>query len=453
MAVLGSVAQKAFSVTRLGITTPDFTGTQGQISHVGGEATTAAGTKMSPEGALRVAAVWIAVTVIADEVSSLVAKLIRREDAKREPVRPPELAALWGKPNPDQTAMGITATECLSLMLWGNTYTMLGWTNGGALDVRWPIDPNGVKLERTSDMGIRLISQGQGELVNRPGRRPEFLHIPLFTLPGRMMGLSPVEMAANLLGLSAAYDLTAARLMGRGMNPTAVLTVGEPVERDAAAELSRRMERVHGGSDNSGRVVVVGGKDIKLERLTMSMADAEFIEQRQDVFQVVMALFRVPPTVAGMVDKPSTWGTGVAEFARGLERFTLRPVVQRFQVAYEDAILRWVDEQLQYRMVFDSLLSASPKERTEIQRLNLMNGMTSVERVLAQNDEPPFEEGETVYSSLAFADRDLARLRQQAETVAALVRAGFDPAQSLAAVGLEGIDHLGPLPVTVQSGE
>src|SRR5690606_7688758 len=103
-----------------------------------------------------------------------------------------------------------------------------------------------------------------------------------------------------------------------------------------------------------------------LERLTMSMVDAEFVAQNELVFKMLLAFWRVPPTVAGMVDQPSTWGTGVAEFSRGLERFTLRPITNRRQSSTEKYITQHVDPLLQYRYKYDSLMSASPKERTEI---------------------------------------------------------------------------------------
>ncbi|GIW15678.1 MAG: hypothetical protein KatS3mg063_1531 [Tepidiforma sp.] len=48
----------------------------------------------------------------------------------------------------------------------------------------------------------------------------------------------------------------------------------------------------------------------------------------------------------------------MAELARGLERFTLRPIARRLEAAIEDGVLRWVDEGLQYRLRFDALPSA-----------------------------------------------------------------------------------------------
>lgn len=428
-------ARKGFSITT--DRSIAFSGVNGQIDMSG--STTVAGVNISEQGALRIAAVWIANTLIADEVSSLVFKLIERDDKQRRPVQPEALKPLWHMPNPDQTVQDWLATSCLSLTLHGMSVTMPGWRNDGSLGVLWPVDPGRCSFERLPDQGVKLTVTGQGVLENHPDQRPEFMMIPLYRLPGQLVPMSPVRYAAELLGLGKAYDNAAATLAGRGFNPAAILTFGEPIEPEVAEKFSANLSSIHGGSGNRGKVAVIGGTEPKLQPFTMSMADAQFIAQNDRVFALTMALWRVPPTVVGMVDKPSTWGTGVAEFARGLERFTLRPIVQRLQAGVETHLVRWVDEGLQWRGRFDSLLSAAPKDRTEIQRLALMNGMTSVERVLAQNDEPPFGDDETTFSALSQAtdeDRTLDRLKKQADAASALVRAGVDQAAAFAAVGL-----------------
>ncbi len=429
-----------------------FSGELGEIDMT--TSATLSGASISEKTALRIAAVWIANTLIADEVSSLVFKLIERDDKKRLPVQPESLRPLWDMANPDQATNEWIATSSLSLTLWGDSLTQLGWLSNGSLGRMWPIDPSNVQRTRLDDQGIRLTVPGQGVLENHPGARPEFMSIPLFRLPGQLTPMSPVKYAAELLGLGASYDRMAALLAGRGFNPAAILTFGAGIEDEVAEKFSARLTRLHGGASNRGKVAVIGGTDPKLQPFSMSLADAQFMAQNDRVFSLTMALWRVPPTVVGMVDKPSTWGTGVAEFARGLERFTLRPIVQRLQTGVETYITKWVDPGLQWRGRFDSLLSAAPKDRAEIQRLNLANGMTSEERVLAQNDEPPFDEEETRYSPLSQAtvvDRNLARLRQQAEVYGTLIRSGVTPDAAAAVAGFdpETLVSLGLRPVTL----
>lgn len=436
MPAIGGLLEKAFSRPSVA-----FSGSRGQITH--------SEHSLSGEGALRVAAVWIATTVLADEVASMASRLIVRDDRERRPVRPADFAPLWDKPNRDQTLFGWKATTTLSMVLQGVSYTRVNWTNGMAVEELWPLNADDCTLRRHSSGGLELDVPGKNPLVNEPGKLPQFMMIPLYQLAGVLEPVSPVRMAASLLGLSREYDATAQKFAKRGFNPSAVLTSDEFLEAADAEKLSARLDRLHGGSAGGG-VAVLGGKDLKLQPWTMSMADAEFIAQRKDVFNTLLAMWRVPATVAGMVDKPSTWGTGVAEFSRGLERFTLRPLVKRLEAGVEDAITKWaVPDPLQWRFKFESLLSANPKDQVDIERRMLMSGMTSVQRILAQHDEEPFGEDETVFTELALAtqeDRQLQRLQRRAEAYNSLVRAGvtaesaaqltgFDPSQ-LATTGV-----------------
>lgn len=445
-----AAARKAFSIsTNRNIS---FSGVNGEIDMT--SSLTRSGVAVDEKGALRIAAVWIATTLLADEVGGLVFKLIAKDDRERRPVEPPELAPLWDMPNPDQTPFGFRSTMTLSMLLAGVSLTQIGWLQNGSVGRLWPIDPTKVSYERLSDDGVRITAYGQGTLENHPGARPEFMMIPLYQFPGQLEPVSPVRQSAEMLGLGAAYDRLAANLAGRGFNPAAVLTFSEQMPDEIAAKYSANLTRLHGGASNAGKVAVLGGPDPKLQTFQMSLADAQFMAQNDRVFALTMALWRVPPTVVGMVDKPSTWGTGVAEFARGLERFTTRPLVQRIQDAVETYITRWVDPGLQWRGRFDSLLSAAPRDRTAIQIQQLMNGTSSVERILAQNDEPPFGEDETRFSPLSQAsseDRRLARLLQQTNIYGSLIRAGVTPAAAAATAGFDPdtLESLGLRPVTL----
>jgi HK97 family phage portal protein len=420
---------KAFNLVRSASPFPAFSGVNGQIEH-----SLSSRYGFDAAGSLRVAAIWIAITVLADEIASLSYRILKRDDRKRVPQQPPQLKPLWSDdPNDLDSKFSIDNTETISLMTHGASYTMLNW-QGANLVGRWPQPPEACSIT-VEDWGLLLKCIGKGELENRRGAKPQFMYIPLYTLPGEVTPISPIAMAAELAGLSMAYQQTATRLMERGLNPSALVTADEAVDDAAAASIARRLERLHGGARRAGGVAVIGGKGMKLERLGMTLQDAEFIAQNEYVFKTLLAMWRVPPTVAGMVDKPSTWGTGVAEFSRGLERFTLRPIVQRRQSAIQKWITSPVDPSLQVRYIFDSLLSAAPKDRSEIQRQNLMAGLTSVERVQAQNDEPPFEDDETVFSQLSFVTDDTRAFRDQRSRAAAL----GEEAKAVAAMHLAGV--------------
>ncbi len=197
MAAIGELAKaagKAFSISR----NVDFSGSVGQIDMKA--SLTAAGLKTDETGALKIAAAWIACTLIADEIGTLKLKLIERGDRTRTPVRPDSLRALWDRPNVDQTPMEWRVTNALSLALYGVVIGQLGWTRGDELAVTWPIEPTRTKLERADHGGLRLTSAGQGELHNRPGRRPEFFYTPAVAVAGPAGGCEHGALGGGAAG-------------------------------------------------------------------------------------------------------------------------------------------------------------------------------------------------------------------------------------------------------------
>ena len=342
-----------------------------RIQFIGDSYMTTSGKPMTPEGALRVGECWTAVTIIADEVATLPVRMSLESDISKRP-RPWQLDTFWGmEPNPIDNEIDLATMEVLSMALHGFYITYLGWQNSGRLGIRWALDPNQARFEMLEDSGLKLSMSSQGELYNRAGERPQFEFCPMFKLPSNLRPISPVGKAADLLGLSKAYEEVAARFAAKGFSPSALVSTNSDVSPEEAAALSKRLERLHSGSERSGGVAVLGGEDVKLEKLSMSMVDAEFIAQREDVFKRVMSIWRVPPTVAGLVDQPSTWGTGVAEFSRGLQTFTLRPYVKRREKSKRRYITSQIDPDIVVRYPFDDLLSATPTERTEVQAKRL----------------------------------------------------------------------------------
>src|SRR3990167_8766435 len=111
-------ARNAFSISYKD-SNPAFSGVNGQIAHVGGRGTKS-GQKIDEAGSLRGAAIWIACTVLSDEVASLTQRIVLKGDATREPRKQPALRALWSEePNIDQTRFGLDSSETLSMALWG----------------------------------------------------------------------------------------------------------------------------------------------------------------------------------------------------------------------------------------------------------------------------------------------------------------------------------------------
>jgi hypothetical protein len=98
------------------------------------------------------------------------------------------------------------------------------------------------------------------------------------------------------------------------------------------------------------------------------------------------------------------------------------------------------------RINVNGLLRGDFKTRAEAYRVLMESRVLTKEKVRALEDLPQDD------AEVGYLDTQNNRARDpRTEDVAALIRAGFDPAASLVVVGLPPITHTGALPVTVQA--
>lgn len=444
MPALGQAGAKALTIIRNSQTT-DNGGSWWDVLR----STSAAKIDVTQELSLGVVAVYAAVSLIADNCSSLPIRILERGDTTRTPVRPEQFGPLWDKPNNDQTRMTFYEQAFVSLLLWGNSYNYLGWTNGGRLEEMWPIDPARVRMFRDSDKRLRMeiagYAEGRDALINRVGELPQFMHVPAVTLPGRILGLSPIEYARETIGSALAAEQTSGSMLANGLRLDAVIQAKAKLTPDEAKTLGAQFQQRHSGA--SGRTVAVIDQDATIQKLAISPQDAQFVEQMKDHVTQVARLYRIAPHLLGDVEKSTSWGTGMEEQNIMFATLTLRPWLIRFEQAVQDTILAGTKYDM--RFVLDGLLRGSQKDRYAAYQVGLDSGFESPNTVLEKEDRPPIENGDAYRTPLNFATDELRAaqvLKAQAEAAAALVALGLGAAEAATAAGLPGLEFEAPAP-------
>ena len=276
------------------------------------------------------------------------------------------------------------------------------------------------------------------------------LHIPLMTLPGRIKGLSPIAQAAEQIGMTLSSQEHAARFLGDGVHMSGTIETPEPLEKEDAEDLWEGFQKVHAGPSKAGRVGILTG-GAKFNTITIPPAELQFLEQMKYGDRKIATLYGVPPHMVGDVERSTSWGTGIEEQTQGFVQYTLLPIIKKVEQGVESAFLRGTD--LQMRFEVKGLLRGSVKDRIELHKALYSMGAASANTILASEDMPPIagDEGDRRYVPLNLRPADqVIPLKDRVDAAGALVRAGFDPADALGAVGLEAMQHSGAPPVTVQ---
>jgi len=262
-----------------------------RLNELFGGSSTDSGVSVTPDSALTYSAVYAAVRVIAEAVSSLPLNLHERNPGggKSKANSHPLYHILHDSPNPEMSSLQWREASMAHLLLHGNCYTEIVRDLEGNVVELWPIDPTIVRPNRTE----------QGQLYYDLNRGKNFitaanmLHISGLSFDG-ISGMSPIALARQSLGLSMAIESFGAGYFGRGARPGGVLTFPGQLSPEARQNLRRSFEELHAGGANSHRVALLEA-GLKWEAIGVPPDDSQFLQSRE--FQVVEVCrwFNVPP--------------------------------------------------------------------------------------------------------------------------------------------------------------
>lgn len=377
-----------------------------------------AGVSVTPSGAMGLVAVYSAVSLIAQSIAQLPVKFFVTDDETMVPQKPEQWRALWDRPNPYQSRSAFYETIVTSLLLWGNSYTALLYSERGDLIEAWPIDPARViGVEAQENGAIAFNVTGHGWVANqRDDTQPAILFIPGLTMPGRLTGMSPIEQAMEQIGLGHAIVRSAAGFYGNGMRPAGTIEVAGKLNREQARMLSKRMHDANGGADKAGGWPVLDN-GAKLSPLMISPQEAQFIEQQRYSDQKVASLFRVPPHLIGDVARSTSWGAGIEEQTIGFVTYTLGPWLKKIEEAVGAALLR--DTPYEVEFMVQGLMRGSAAGRWKVYGMALDRAVMSPNEVRRKEGMPPYEGGDAYRAALNTAETDADDDEQPTETDAA----------------------------------
>jgi HK97 family phage portal protein len=267
------------------------------------------------------------------------------------------------------------------LTTWGNWYGEIVRNGAGGIMGARPYHPSLVTVEVDRDNGqkqFRVRVNGETRVFSPL----EMLHIPALSTDG-IRGLAPLTVARNAIGAGLAGDESAARMFENGATIAGLVTTEEEVTEAEATTIATSLNGKLTGARNAGKIAFVN-RQLKFSPWTQTMEDAQFLESR--AFQVSeIARFFGLPKVLLAEDGASTWGSGIAELVRGLEKFTFRPWAARVEGALSTLLEggRFVE------IDFAGLLAPSAAEVTANMAREIEVGILTVDEARRLLNRPP----------------------------------------------------------------
>lgn len=252
-----------------------------------GEVNGTASVTVNQTTALQLLAVSGCVRLITDSIATLPIDVYRElADGTKEEVDAPR----WLKQPTTDLDFTAWATQVLtSLLLHGNAYCVVT-RNGSSIVELIPVEPTLVNPVMQNNRKVFLVN----------GREftGEILHIPAMMLAGGVKGLSPLEYAAQTIGLGLAAQGFAKDQFETSLNMPGVITFpGKASPDPMTIAKTWRRNRAKGGRGLPG-VLEAGGQ---FQPTGISNEAAQFLQSRQwSAAEIAAQVYMVDPSDLGI---------------------------------------------------------------------------------------------------------------------------------------------------------
>lgn len=355
---------------------------------------------------MRLSAVYRATALLAGAIATLPLPVFRMADdgETREPARDhPVRYLLNEEPTPRFTAATFWEFMAAQMLLRGDGYAVIVRNRAGEILEFIPVPWECVTPRRDGNRLIYIVSSLYNDSFGATSKpigldQDDVLHFPGFGFDG-LRSMSVIRWAAyQAIGTAISMEEYAGNMMRSGAMQKIALVTPADMDKEQIDKLRELWETRYGGSSNSGRpMVLYGGMDAKTVSLTA--ADAQLLESRKFQVEDIARAFGVPPWMLGLMEKTTSWGSGVEQMGIGFLIYTLMPHLNRFQQEINRKCFRISRYFCEFNS--DGLLQADAKGRSEAFRQAIGGsqgpGWMLVNEVRKKLNLAPLAEGNVLY--------------------------------------------------------
>lgn len=350
---------------------------------------TDSGKNVTPDLAGRLVAVRACVQLIAGAIRIMPVEVVRNKGADREQVtRPPRWTTY---PNRDQTWGTFTGAVMHSLLLRGNAYVgVVSRDNLGFPDEVVFIHPDDVEVRADNGRKTIYVRGQKADEYTNMNPFGDVLHLMGLSDDG-LVGLSPVEDAAQSIGYGLVLEEHGNRLFSNGASSSGVLELpaGSVPTPDQLESLRKQFKRKYGSAKNAGSpIVLANGASFK--PISLPNDQAQFLESRQYSDATIASLFGVPPHMVGQVERSTSWGSGIEQQGIGFVTYTLMPWITQLQ----DGMSLFLPRGQYVRFNTKGLLRGDAAGRANFYNSMAGNKAMTINEIRAAEDMPPLPDGD-----------------------------------------------------------
>lgn len=352
---------------------------------------TDSGVSVTNESAYRMTAVYRCIAILSGLVAALPLPSYRRTATGRETV-----PSFMDDPHPDMTPFEVKEFIAQAMLSWGNGYAYKLRDGLGRVQELEPLHPKLMFVERkkkwrsdANPSGKHLELHEGGSVTTYTPR--DVLHIPAMTYDG-VVGMSPIQLAAQGIGLALAAESFGAKMFARGALIQGVLQTDQQFKDEAPANrLKGQWRRKVTGPDRHWDIPVLDS-GTKFVPIGLPPEAVQFIETRSFGVVEMARQYGIPPHLVGAVERSTSWGTGIEQQNMQMLTFTADPWLVRFEQRCSKELV--LDRSRYFRFKRAALLRADTATRYLAYQRGINNGWLSADEIRALEEMEPLPGGQ-----------------------------------------------------------
>ena len=329
--------------------------------------------------ALQVTAMYACCRVVGEGLAAARCRLLRpRSKGGYDQARDHSLyRLLFLEPSKGLTAFSLWETIAFHVMLVGNAFVFVNRVGEDRIHELLLLDPGKVQVTKRPDQTYSYAVAGDGGSY-RPVPDASIWHIRGPSWNG-WMGMEPVRLAREALGLSLALEASHAEIHRDGVKPSGAYSVEGELTGPQYEQLSKWLKRFAAAGDLAGSPLILD-KGAKWLSQQMTGVDLQHLETRRYQVEETCRAARVLPIMVGLADKVATYSSSEQMFlAHGM--FTMTPCAGRIEQSIEVGLLTEADQRegLVARFNLNASMRGDYKSRQEGLQIQRRNGVINAD--------------------------------------------------------------------------
>ena len=342
-------------------------------------------TAVNPTTALTFSAVWAAMRLLSESVSTLPLGVYKKEVNGDNTELTNELSYLLKyQPNGYQNKISFFEKIMMDLLSNGNSFVRIERNNIGRPIELLPLNYNDVDVYFKDNKLYYSSDQLKGTFASE-----DILHFKLITNVNNpnslnsnqdgIMGLSPITQNLNAIGWAQDVEEYGRTFFKNGAKLSGILKTDRALSEQAIDRLKNSFNNNYSQLTGSNQTAVLE-EGLSFQPVSISADQAQFLSSRQFSVAEIARIFNVPPHLLKDLSKSSF--NNIEMQSQEFVTYTLMPYLNKIELEMNTKLFRKTSVGTEYiKFNVNGLLRGNIKDRSEFYKSMINTGVMSINEV------------------------------------------------------------------------